>query len=82
LKGVAPSAKKIGMDGTFSEIAIVNYRLPFADQGNKLPFSVCLPFLFSVCSKQTEVAVFHYLSSRIADLQVLAFFYLELSPVV
>jgi hypothetical protein len=35
---------------TFAETANVDYRLSFADQGNKLPFSVC--------SKQTEVAVF------------------------
>jgi hypothetical protein len=34
---------------TFAETANVNYRLSFADQGKKLPFSVC--------KKQTEVAV-------------------------
>jgi hypothetical protein len=37
--------------GKFAEIAIVDHRLSFTDQGNKLRFSV------SVCSKQTEIAV-------------------------
>jgi hypothetical protein len=37
---------------TFSEKAIVDYRLLFADQGNKLLFSV------SVCSKQTDICHF------------------------
>jgi hypothetical protein len=37
-----------------AEIAIVGFRLSFADQGNKVPFSV------SVCSKQTEVFRFRF----------------------
>jgi hypothetical protein len=55
---------------TFAETAIVNYRLSFVDQGKtnfSFPFSVfclqqtngffCLPFLFSICSKQTKIAI-------------------------
>jgi hypothetical protein len=42
---------------TFAETAIVDYRLPFAHQGKQTSvFRFCFPF--SVCSKQTEVAVF------------------------
>jgi hypothetical protein len=37
---------------TFSYTAIVDYRLSFTTNGNKLPIS------FSVCSKQTEVRRF------------------------
>jgi hypothetical protein len=53
--------------GTFAETTMLSIVLSFADQGkNKLPFSVLrwqktdgsLPFPFSVCSKQTEVAIF------------------------
>jgi hypothetical protein len=40
--------------GTFSGTAIVDYRLPFADQEDKLPFSV------SVCSTQTDVCRFRF----------------------
>ncbi len=39
---------------TFSETTIVDYHLLFADQGNKLLFSV------SVCSKQTDVCHFGF----------------------
>jgi hypothetical protein len=38
--------------GTFAETTVVDYRLLFADQENKLPFFV------SVYSRQTEVAIF------------------------
>jgi hypothetical protein len=52
--------------GTFAETAIVDYHLSFAGQGKRTPiFRFCLqqtsgslPFMFSVCSKQTEIAVF------------------------
>jgi hypothetical protein len=37
--------------GTFAEIAIVDYRLSFADQGKQNSVSVC--------SKHMEIAVFH-----------------------
>jgi hypothetical protein len=54
--------------GTFAETAIVKYRLLFADQEKQTSvfrFSLqqtnrSLPFLFSVCRKQTKVAVFHW----------------------
>jgi hypothetical protein len=50
----------------FAETAIANYRLSFANQGKQTSvFRFCLqqrheslPFPFSVCSKQTEVAIF------------------------
>jgi hypothetical protein len=51
--------------GTFAETGNVDYRLLFADQGEQISiFSLqktngSLPFPFSVCNKQTEVAVFH-----------------------
>jgi hypothetical protein len=45
--------------GSFAETENVDYRLSFADQGkNKLLFSGSLPFPFTICSKQTEVAIF------------------------
>jgi hypothetical protein len=40
--------------GMFAETAIVDYRLSFADQGNKLLYSV------SICIKQMEVCCFHF----------------------
>jgi hypothetical protein len=49
--------------GMSAETAIVDYRLSFANRGKQFPFSVSsngsLPFSFSVCSIQTEVAIFH-----------------------
>jgi hypothetical protein len=47
--------------GTVADTANVDYRLSFADQGNKLSFSVCKTqrnFAVSVCSKQAKVAFF------------------------
>jgi hypothetical protein len=52
--------------GTYAETAIVDYHLSFAAQGKQTSVfcfllqqtSGSLPFPFSVCSKQTEVAVF------------------------
>jgi hypothetical protein len=52
--------------GTFAETAIVNYRLSFAYQGKQTPVLLFRlqqtnkRFLvpFSICRKQTEVAVF------------------------
>jgi hypothetical protein len=52
--------------GTFAETAIVDYCLSFADQGKQTGVlhiclqqkNVSLPFPFSVCSKQMEVAIF------------------------
>jgi hypothetical protein len=52
--------------GTFAETAIVDYRLSFDDQRKQTAgLLYCLkqtnrslPSLFSVCSKQTEVAIF------------------------
>jgi hypothetical protein len=53
-------------DGPFAETAIVDYRLSFADQEKQTTvfrfhlqqINGSLPFLFSVCKKQTEVAIF------------------------
>jgi hypothetical protein len=50
----------------FAETAVVDYRFSFADQGKQTSVfrfrlqqtNASLPFPFSVCSKQTEVAVF------------------------
>jgi hypothetical protein len=42
---------------TFAETAIIDYRLPFADQGNKLPF----PFLSAVNKRKFAVSVFFLL---------------------
>jgi hypothetical protein len=55
---------------SFAETVIVVYRLSFADQG--IQTSVfrlqqtdgSMPFPLSVCSKQTEVAVFRLRNSR------------------
>jgi hypothetical protein len=52
---------------TFAEKTIVDYRLSFADKGKKTFVfrfhyqltNASLQFQFFVCSKQTEVAVFH-----------------------
>jgi hypothetical protein len=52
----------------FAETAIIDYRLSFADQGKQISVfrfrlqqtNGNLPFPFSVCSKQTEVAVFRF----------------------
>jgi hypothetical protein len=54
--------------GTFTETAIIGYRLPFADQGKHIKMSVfrfrlqqtigSLPLPSSVCRKQMEVAMF------------------------
>jgi hypothetical protein len=52
--------------GMLAETAIVDYHLSFADQGKQnsvFRFSLqqtkgSLLFLFSVCSRQTEIAVF------------------------
>jgi hypothetical protein len=52
--------------GTFADTANVNYRLSLPMKDNKVPFFIFLlretngrlPFLFSVYSKETEVAVF------------------------
>jgi hypothetical protein len=54
--------------GAFAETAIVDYRLLFADRGKQTSIfhlnlhqtneSLPLPFPFSICSKQMEVAVF------------------------
>jgi hypothetical protein len=52
--------------GTLVAIAIADYLLTFADQGKPASafrfrlhqLNGSLPFPFSVCSKQTEVAVF------------------------
>jgi hypothetical protein len=48
--------------GIFAETAKVNYRLSFADQGKQTSIFrftfVENKQMFSVCSKQTEVAVF------------------------
>jgi hypothetical protein len=53
--------------GMFAEKAIVDYHSLFADQGKQTSL-LCFcfqqtigssPFPFSVCSQQTEVAVFH-----------------------
>jgi hypothetical protein len=53
--------------GTFAETAVIDYRLSFADEGNKLPVSISVAakkevfrFPFSVFSKQTEVADLYY----------------------
>jgi hypothetical protein len=48
--------------------ATVDYCLSFADQGKQIPFSSfrlqqtkgSMPFPFSICSKQMEVAVFRW----------------------
>jgi hypothetical protein len=53
--------------GTFAETAITDYRLLIANQGKKMfvfhsvlqQTNGGLLFPFSVCRKQTEVAVFH-----------------------
>jgi hypothetical protein len=53
---------------TFADTANVNYRLSFANQGKQTfifhfrlqQTDKSLPFPFSVGSKQTKVAVFHY----------------------
>jgi hypothetical protein len=52
--------------GTFVETAIVNYPLSFANQGKQTSVfhfrlqqtNGNLPFPFSICSKQTEIAVY------------------------
>jgi hypothetical protein len=52
--------------GTFAERANVDYRLSFSNQGKQTSVSAFhlqetnrgLPFLFAICNKQTEVAVF------------------------
>jgi hypothetical protein len=52
--------------GTFAETATVDYRSSFANQGKQRSvFSFCMQqtngsllFLFSVCSKQMEIAIF------------------------
>jgi hypothetical protein len=52
--------------GTFAETAIFDYRLKFADQGKETSGSYFrllqtngrLLFPFSVCSRQTEIAIF------------------------
>jgi hypothetical protein len=49
--------------GTFAETAIIDYRLLFADQGKQTSTfrlqqpNGSLPFPFSICSKQTEIAI-------------------------
>jgi hypothetical protein len=51
----------------FAETAIADYRLSSADQGEQTSVfhfrlqqtNGSLPFQFSICRKQTEVAVFH-----------------------
>jgi hypothetical protein len=52
--------------GTFAETAIVDYHLSFTNQGKQTPIfhfalqqtSRSLSFPFTVCNKQTEVAIF------------------------
>jgi hypothetical protein len=52
--------------GMIAETEIIDYHLSFADQGKQTsvfhfrlqPTNRSLPFPFSICSKQTEVAVF------------------------
>jgi hypothetical protein len=59
----------------FAETAIVEYNSSFANQGNKLSFSVLqkiygsLSFPFSVCRKETEVAIFRYFLFPFAKFQ-------------
>jgi hypothetical protein len=56
-----------------AETAILDYSLSFADQGKQTSLSRfrlqqangSLPFPFSVCSKQTEVAIFRQVRFRL-----------------
>jgi hypothetical protein len=50
--------------GTIAETAIIDYQLLFADQQNKLLFSV------SACSKQTEVCLIRFLFAEKTEVTI------------